>query len=235
MVKMLNRYSEGNTNRLSRPGRLNKNSGLTRVELLVLIACTAVLVAIFFFFFLPAHGRAKALAYAASCESNQKQLGVAFNIWAVDHSDKFSMIVSTNDGDSMEWITGRNMFKLFQTMSNQLNNPKVLNCPADDRKPANNFPTLCSSNISYFISLDADETYPAMLISGDRNLITNGVEVVPGLVVIRTNDVVGWSTKMHDQLGIFGLADGSVQLGSSGTFQKFLNRTGTNVSRLAVP
>ena len=75
----------------------------------------------------------------------------------------------------------------------------------------------------------------SMILSGDRNLTTNGLDVVPGLVVLGTNTAVGWSTKMHNQSGNFGLADGSVQKGSGGTFQIFLSGTGTNVTRLAVP
>jgi prepilin-type processing-associated H-X9-DG protein len=65
--------------------------------------------------------------------------------------------------------------------------------------------------------------------------MVNGRDVVPGLVTIGTNDAVGWSAKMHNLTGNFGLADGSVQRGSSGTFRTFLSRTGTNVTRLAVP
>ena len=135
----------------------------------------------------------------------------------------------------MEFGAGSGMFMHFRVMSNELNNPKILVCPSDNRKHAASFAHLNNNNLSYFVGLDADESYPAMVLSGDRNLITNRLEVVPGLVVLGTNNVVEWSTKMHNQTGDFGLADGSVQRGSSGTFRTFLSRTGTNVNRLAIP
>ena len=135
----------------------------------------------------------------------------------------------------MEFGAGDKMYMLFQVMSNEINNPKVLVCPADNRDPAADFTHLNNNNLSYFVGLDADETYPSMLFTGDRNLVTNGVAVIPGLVVIRTNDVAGWSGSIHKFVGNFGLADGSVQRGSRTTLQKFLSNTGTNVTRLAVP
>ncbi|HXC97873.1 MAG TPA: H-X9-DG-CTERM domain-containing protein [Verrucomicrobiae bacterium] len=131
-------------------------------------------------------------------------------------------------------------------MSNELASPKILLCPYDDRQLApaivlanggtvSDFANLSNSNISYFIELDADETSPAMLLSGDRNLVTNGADVVPGLVVLGTNSAMGWSAKMHNGKGNILLADGSVQRTTPSSLQTLLSNTGTNMNRLAVP
>ncbi|HXC97872.1 MAG TPA: type II secretion system protein [Verrucomicrobiae bacterium] len=203
---------------------------LTLIELLVVIVCIAILVGML----MPASGN-PGKAKQASCQSNLKQIGIAYRTWDGDYGNKYPMSVPTNKGGSMEFGTGSGMFRHFQVMSNELNDPKVLICPADDRKWAADFAHLNNNNLSFFVGLDTDETRPAMILSGDRNLITNHVDVVPGLIVLGTNAAVEWSTKMHNQSGNFGLADGSVQKGSSGTFRIFISRTGTNVNRLAVP
>jgi hypothetical protein len=203
---------------------------LTLVELLVVIVCIAILVSLL----MPGshvHGKAK----QAACESNLKQIGIAFRTWDGDYGSKYPMNVPKNKGGSMEFGAGSGMFKHFQAMSNELNNPKVLICPADDRRWAADFGHLDNNHLSYFVGLDADETRPAMILSGDRNLTTNRADVGAGLAMITINEVMGWTTKMHNQSGNFGLAGGSVQKGSGGTFQTFLSRTGTNVNRLAVP
>jgi D-aminopeptidase len=99
----------------------------------------------------------------------------------------------------------------------------------------NDFANLSNSNLSYFVGLNADETFPTMILSGDRNLVTNGTDVVPGLVIVTTQTTVGWSAKMHNLAGNFGLADGSVQQGTGAGLQTYFSRTGTNINRLAVP
>ncbi len=206
---------------------------LTLVEVLAVVVCIAILALMV----LPMVSDRPTGAPLASCRKNLMLIGLSFRTWAIDNGDNFPypMRVSTNDEGSREFGAGGNMFKHFQVMSNELNNPRVLTCPADNRAWAADFASLNNSNLSYFVGLDADETSPYMILSGDRNLVTNGVDVVPGAVVITTNTTVGWSAKMHNGEGNFGLADGSVQQGTSAGLQTYFGRTGTNVNRLAVP
>jgi prepilin-type N-terminal cleavage/methylation domain-containing protein/prepilin-type processing-associated H-X9-DG protein len=62
-----------------------KSSGFTLIELLVVIAIIAILAAILF----PVFAQARESAYKATCQSNLRQLGVAFQMYAVDYDDTF--------------------------------------------------------------------------------------------------------------------------------------------------
>jgi prepilin-type processing-associated H-X9-DG protein len=215
---------------------------LTLVEVLVVIVVVVVLVAIV----LSALARRKAPPSRAYCQNNLKAIGIAFRTWEGDHNDKYPMQVSTNAGGSMEWNSGNYAYRHFQVMSNELNNPIIMLCPKDDRRPPPatalpdgglviGFSNISNTNISYFVSLDADETFPAMMLAGDRNLVTNGVPVIPGMVVIPPNTTVSWSSKMHNGEGNLLLADGSVQFARSAGLKGFVQVSGTNQIRLAVP
>lgn len=224
MVKMLNRCKRGKYAGLA---------ALTRVEILVIVGVLLLLAVIFIASM--TLGEAKSYACQMACESNLKQIGIAFRTWEENYNDMYPMRYFTNADGSAKYADGSNVFRYFQVMSNQLQDPRVVTCPSDVRKPASDFEHLKNQNLSYFVGLQADETWPAMLLSGDRNLVTNRVDVVPGLVTIGTNMQVDWSAKTHNLRGNFVFADGSVEAGSGGTFQMYIGRTGTNVIRLAVP
>jgi prepilin-type processing-associated H-X9-DG protein len=74
-----------------------------------------------------------------------------------------------------------------------------------------------------------------MILSGDRNLDTNRAAVSSGLLVITQTNGLGFTSKIHNRAGNIGLADGSVQQTSSPNLQVYVSRSGTNVTRIAVP
>jgi hypothetical protein len=155
----------------------------TRADLLAVLAIVAVLYVLagLVDFGAPVVDRRK--ANRATCQNNLKQVGLAFRTWATDFDDHFPMSVSITNGGTMEFSAGSGLFRHFQVMQDEINNPKIITCPADtNRAPAMNFTRLSNSNLSYLVGLDADESRPASILSGDLNLVTNGVPVFPGLV-----------------------------------------------------
>ena len=133
----------------------------------------------------------------------------------------------------MELITTGNVAACFRVMSNELDVPAILICPQDTKHvSATNFDALENSNISYFVGLDATDTQPQTLLSGDDNLIVNGTSVQPGILLLHTNDSVTWTKDRHQGSGNILLADGSVQQTTSADLTS-IARLATN--RLAIP
>jgi hypothetical protein len=122
----------------------------------------------------------------------------------------------------------RDNLVIFKSVSNELNNPKVLVCNSDTRTRAGTFdPSLGSANpldnlneISYFVGLDADETRPSTLLSGDRNATKNNAKATASpfhltwdaTVATDVNDPkANFDVGLHNLAGNIGLADGSAQ------------------------
>ena len=174
------------------------------------------------------------------CVANLKWLGVAFRLWPSGSSDIFPFARSTNDGGTLEFAGSTNVFLHFRAISNELSTPKILICPSDSgKKSAKDFNKFDNRNISYFIGLDAAEGQPWTILSGDRNLTTNGVALGNGVFTLTTNNTMGWTGAIHNNNGTnggnIGLADGSVQQVSQATFQKQWLAVTNAIRRLAIP
>jgi hypothetical protein len=121
---------------------------------------------------LDAMNKARERANSIQCVNNLKQVGLAVRVWALDNAD----IYPTN----------------FLCMSNELNTPKILLCPADtNRVAAANWAVYTDANCSYEL-FPASDTEPTQILS---------------------------RCPIH---GNIGLADGSVQMGAAKTHRDWL-------------
>lgn len=173
------------------------------------------------------------------CESQLLQIGLAFRVWEGDNNNKYPPMVSVTNGGTMELAAGDPQFvrDTFLVMSNELATPKILHCPLDTHGiAATNFsPSFASSNISYFIGVDATSSQPQMVLSGDDNLSVNGINLKSGIHDLSTNAPIAWTKERHHNCGNIGLADGSaMQVDNLGLQQAFL-KTGFATNRLAFP
>ncbi len=183
-------------------------AGMTLVEVLAVLVILLILAAMLLPQIRgPAHPKAKRIM----CVNNLKEIGLSYKIWEGDNGDKFPFEVSVTNGGTMEvadqaWLT-------YQVMSNVLSTPKVLTCPADGgREQATNFITDSPGKyLSYFVGLDADDTHPLGILSGDDNLAVGGIRVRTGIFTANTNSPPLWTTDRHANCGNLGLGDGSVQ------------------------
>jgi prepilin-type processing-associated H-X9-DG protein len=185
----------------------HRASGFNLIGLLVTIGVVVLLVAVL----LPALAAAKRKSSRINCTGNLKQVGVAFRLWEGDNDDKYPMQVLLTNSEPLKLVTSGNAYLLWQTMSNELGTPKILHCPNDQQRTnALSFSQgFSDANISYFFSLDAAETYPQMIMTGDDNLAVNGVRVKPGILNLSINSPVTWTKERHKSNGNIGMADGS--------------------------
>jgi hypothetical protein len=226
---------------------VQRGRAFTLVELLLVIFVVTVLAVLL----LPAivstghDGR-----QGINCVNNLKEIGLAFRVWEGDNGDKYPMEVSITNGGAMELAATGNVVAIFQVMSNELGTPKILTCPQDQKhlSVATDFSdSQLKSKINYFISLDATDTQPQMILCGDDNFAIDRVPVKSGLVQFSTNSNVAWTSGRHVPhkahfwtlthgkfFGNICLADGSVQSITSDSLNSAL-ANGTANNRLVIP
>lgn len=158
--------------------------------------------------------RPKVNSSRIGCVNNLKQIGLAYRMWSNDNGERFPWAVmpsSTNTG-TLPLLTSTNVWRHFQIISNEINTPKVFVCRADSgRTWSDTWDSFTNnSRLSYFLGMDADETKPQTILSGDRNLAISN-KLLTGFVRLATNAALGWTKEIHQGMGNVGLGDGSVQ------------------------
>jgi prepilin-type N-terminal cleavage/methylation domain-containing protein/prepilin-type processing-associated H-X9-DG protein len=253
--------------------------GFTLVELLVVIATIAILAVLL----LPALAQTNRRSLRIQCINNLKQIGLSFRAWGDDHGDKYPMAVSTSAWGAMENVSsiatcttalppaGYGLTNVFCVMSNKINTPTILYCPADLSKTAlpsdapytatgpiataaTNWSGFGPGNLSYFVEGDAQDKYPKMIFTGDRNIGRTGAQA--GTAAATTMDMVNgpfaanpglavksaqfppwnWSdADLHQDAGNLCMADGSVQQSSLGGLNSALNDTKSAIPKSSWP
>jgi prepilin-type processing-associated H-X9-DG protein len=208
-----------------------KTNGLTLLELIAIITILVVLIGLL----LPALSTGKG-SKRSPCVNHLKCLGLAARIFATDNEERFPWQVSRNKGGSQEYRdTPNSAFRHFLAMSNELSTPKLLLCPEDKKRIEAIHWSISNQNISYFLGLDAKKSAPQVLLSGDRNLMTNGVPVGSGLHVLTTNLKVGWTAQTHNNSGTVLFGDGHVDVLSNNRLQEKLINSSIATNRLLIP
>jgi prepilin-type processing-associated H-X9-DG protein len=186
--------------------------GFALKELVATVIVLALLALVMF----TVAGNYKTRSQRLRCVGNLKKIGVAMRGFAIDVQGtatnaaadvitNSSVALGPNQKAQINEVVG-----CFQSISNELNTPAVLVCPADaTRTPAANFGSGFSTpNISYFLGIDVSAGFPDELRAGDRQLKINGAPAPSGIVAIQNTNILTWN--VH-QGGNVMFLDGSVQ------------------------
>ncbi|MBI4556891.1 MAG: DUF1559 domain-containing protein [Candidatus Hydrogenedentes bacterium] len=109
----------------------DRRAGMTLVELLVVIAIIGILAALL----LPALSRARESAERASCTNNLRQIGMAFEMYLLEHKDTYPAAQDPVSMSPFYWLWMGRGWRLLLTpyIPGDKNNPGVFFCPSDPR------------------------------------------------------------------------------------------------------
>ena len=109
--------------------QLNIKNGFTLIELLVVIAIIALLAAILF----PVFSTARERARSATCQSNQKQIGLAFTQYSQDNDETLPIFDNYGAANQMVWSAELSPYLGVHTqaVANYNYGPVILFCPDD--------------------------------------------------------------------------------------------------------
>lgn len=212
----------------------NRQTGLAAFEVLVVLVTLGLLAGLVVLY---PRKRASGVNYGAACRANLKQLALAQVVWANNHGpDGGTRDLPLAFPNMAKALRSGGIVSYYQSLSNELIEPRILKCPSDNRKYATNFASLTTGHISYFLNLSAlSDVDASKVMNGDR-YITFTPEPSGQMVTIDANVSMQWTKKLGHGDGYVALVDGSVQRTSSRELAKMLlPRSNTVPQRLLFP
>ena len=173
-----------------------------------------------------------------ACRSNLKQVALAHAVWASDNGpDGGTNDLPAADPNIAKALRSGGIASYYQSLSNELIEPRILKCPSDNRNYATDFSSLTASHISYFLNLSALSSVDASKVMNGDRYVTFTPEPSGQTVTITANLSMQWTKKLgHGDVGNIALVDGSVQRTSSRELAKMLlPPSNTFPQRLLVP
>lgn len=151
----------------------NPSKGFTLIELLVVIAIIAILAAILF----PVFAKARENARRASCQSNQKQIGLGFMQYIQDNDETYcSDRYNIGSTGAAGWAT---------MLQPYIKSRQVFKCPSDGRKAGqsylmnNYFSSISAADVqspaTTVIAMDGDMNYTGTSPTDQRNINNSSV------------------------------------------------------------
>ena len=202
------------------------SAAFTRAELLVTLAVLSLLVAIV----LPALAHDRARSARIICANNLRQIGAGFQLWGNDHGDQPPWEVTPAEGGTKLHPLGVNAWLHFAWISNELNSARVLLCPSDSGRLADDFSfnpvggylnaNYQNNATSYFLSHSGGIGLVSLLV-GDRNVGSDGAAGCGRFGQgwnIRTRPLsvnFQWNSALHNSAGNLLRSDGSIEQSSN--------------------
>jgi len=128
---------------------MNHRRAFTLIELLVVIAIIAILAAILF----PVFAQAKQAAKSISCVSNEKQIGLGFQLYLSDNDDALPVVYYQDSQDNQDWtgelasgfwapngpaqINYQKTHSIRALFNPYLKNDQIWKCPSDSSTDVN--------------------------------------------------------------------------------------------------
>lgn len=190
-----------------------RSHGLTRRDVLVAVLLASLLFVIVVPMLLAARRRNERI----NCIDNLMQIDGALRIWEDDKGPGMPP-VKTN-GQTIGLNNGQIALINSLGISNIVHSSKILICPADRETPITTDAAGNKIRISYFLNLDASESYPQEMLDGDDNLAANGVLITRGIFEVSSNMTLSWTPARHRHVGNIGLADGTVEQTTQSSLQ----------------